>query len=651
MLSLQIINAISTDKTRPNYARWLERIEGDRVFLTDCTPPSWYDMLSEASLTCFRENIDFYHHAPLTAGGERRYEVGIWFCGLGHGGPLPDFIAATTEHMTHIRDLETGAEAGDSFCLLDPAYRAVFTGNLVKLAKTDPDLIMIDDDFRLAGHGPVTVGCACPRHMALFNQRAKADGIIDKDMTREELAAILFTGKPTAHRRVWLELQGDTLRDFARDLRSAVDAVNPKIRLGHCACLSTWDLDGVDSIELAGIFAGNTKPFLRLIGAPYWNAIHAFRVTGLGTVIDVERMEKAWCDRLAPDIELMSEGDTFPRPRFNTPASYLECYHQVLTADSFPDILKYMFDAGNEPDYETGYLRLHEQKAGLRRALTEAFADTEGAGIYVYEPMHKFAEADCTGFSGYGLFDRFVPASCNFGSRLGLPISFEKTKYTPVTLVFGESARAISAEELQGHLILDAAAAKILCARGIDVGIRSVEAMAKPQTEVIYEGKARVERCFPVDTDGRFYRLEASGEREILGQYDNGAPAVIACEHDGFTAVVYAFDMESISFDSTYMKNDRRRMQLLQVEAFDLPVILPEPRLYVLCRRNEKKTVVGIWNFSKDIGLPQDIRVAMPVLGDGTVEAIGETHVRHLGDAIALDDEIPPYCFCGFTVK
>ncbi len=40
MLSLQIINALSDHDTRAAYASWLERIEGDRVFLTDCTPPS-----------------------------------------------------------------------------------------------------------------------------------------------------------------------------------------------------------------------------------------------------------------------------------------------------------------------------------------------------------------------------------------------------------------------------------------------------------------------------------------------------------------------------------------------------------------------------------------------------------------------------------
>ncbi len=651
MLSLQIINAISTPDTRPAYAGWLERIEGDRVFLTDCTPPSWCDMLSEASLRTFRENIDFYHHAPLSDGGSKRYEVGIWFCGLGHGGDLPSFIAETTKDFARICDLETGAVAGDSFCPLDPAFRSVFAENLRKLATTRPDMIMIDDDLRLAGHGPVAVGCACPRHMALFNERAKKAGVITEDLTREQLAARLLTGKPTAHRRIWLDVQGDTLRDFARELRTVVDTVDPNIRLGHCACLSTWDLDGVSSIELARIFAGSTRPFLRLIGAPYWNAIHVFRVSGLGTVTDVIRMEKAWCDRYAPNIELMSEGDTFPRPRYNTPASYLECYHQVLTADGFPDILKYMFDAGHEPDYETGYLRLHEQKSDLRSALTEAFTGTEEAGIYVYEPMHKIAEADLSGLSGYGYFERFVPASANYGSRLGLPMAYRRTRYTPVTLVFGESARSIPTEELGGHLILDAVAASILCERGTDIGIRSVVPMERPQTEIIFEGDERKERCFPVDTKGRFFRLEASGESRMLGVYDNGAPAVLACAHGDATTVVYAFDMESISFDSAYMKNDRRRTQILEVAELEIPVLLPEARLYVLCRRNESKTVVGIWNFSKDIGLPQNIAVTKPKSGHSVVTPIGNTHVRYDGDTISLDDEIPPYCFGGFIVQ
>ncbi len=640
MLSLPIINALSTPTTRPDYLRWLKTVNADRVFLTLDGTVADPASVSDDTLALFAENVAFYRSCG--------FEVGIWINGLGHGGSLDPATANRTAHMTRIRDLETGAEIGDSFCPLDPAHRASYTANVARLASTHPDLIMVDDDLRLSGHGPVAIGCACERHIAAFNARAHAAGISDREVSREELAAVLFTGQPTPHRAIWMRLMGDTLRDFARDLRRTVDAVDPTIRLGHCAVLSTWGLDGVDSIELSRIFAGGTKPFLRLIGAAYWENVHAFRITNLGSVTDLIRMQTAWCRAYAPEIELMSEGDVYPRPRYNVPASYVEAYHQVLTADGLPDILKYMFDYGHEPDYETGYLRLHARKAPLRAAIAEAFADTEGAGVYVFEHMDKWPGADCTGLAGYECFDRFTPVSVNYTSCLGIPASYERTRYTPTTLVMGENAKYVPAEALQGNLILDAPAAAILLARGFAVGLASVEPMARPVTETL----STPARTFPVDTDGRFFRLTPQADAEILGVYDTGAPAVLACPLAGErTAVIYAFDMETVSFDAVYMKNDCRRRQVLDRLSDALPVDIPEPRLYVLCRRNEQKTVVGMWNFGRDIGLPQE-NIRVSAMGkESTVSPIGGGSVAICDGVVSYDEEIPPFCFGGFVVK
>ncbi len=640
MLSVPIINRLSTAKTRPDYLRWFETVGADRVFLATEGTNADLETNHDAAIAQFAENIEYYR--------ARGYETGIWINGLGHGGELSPEVYARTAHMTRIVDLDTGASVSDSFCPLDPGHRKNYTTNVRRLAGTHPDLIMVDDDLRLSGHGPVGAGCACPRHMALFNERARAAGLTDRDMTREELAASLLNGKPTPLRRIWLDLMGDTLRDFAADLRRTVDSVDPTIRLGHCAVLSTWDLDGVDSIELSRIFAGNTKPFLRLIGAAYWENVHAFRITNLGAVIDLVRMQIGWCRELAPEIELMSEGDVYPRPRFNVPATYLESYHQVLTADGLPDILKYMFDYGYEPDYETGYLRLHALKAPLREAMTEAFADTEAAGVYVFEAMQKLADADLTGYTGYDCFNRFTPVSVNFLSKLGIPSAWERTRYTPTTLVFGENARHIPAEALDANLILDAVAARILMERGIDLGLASAEPMATPATETL----GKPERCYPTDAGARYFRLTPQGSARALGTFDTGDAAVLACARpNGKTAVIYALDMETVSFDSTYMKNDVRRRQLLDLAELEIPVDIPEPRLYVLCRRNEQKTVVGIWNFHVDMGLPQSgIRVAGA--GEGsTIAPIGPTDVRLDGDTVTLAGEIPPFCFAGFAVK
>ena len=617
-------------------------MQAKRVFLALDNPFGKQPELDNI-LSALKENLSFYEHP---APGEEGLETAVWINGLGHGGPLAHDQNAITGHYTKLRGLSNAGEADDSFCPLDPEYRAMYIEYVTEIARAGASMIMIDDDLRMARHGAGVLCCACERHMALFNQRAKAAGLADHDYTRPELSEILFTGPAVPLRRIWLDLMGDTLRDFARDLRAAVDRVNPSVRLGHCACLSTWDEDGVDSIELSRIFAGNTRPFLRLIGAPYWNVSQNFGTTGLGSIVDLIRMQTAWCREIAPEIELMSEGDVYPRPRFNTPASYLESYHQALIADGLPEILKYMLDYSHEPEYELGYVRLHESKTTLRKQIAEAFADTKDAGIYVYEEMHKLADLDCTGLSEGDIFNRFVPAAVNFVSRMGLPAAFTQTEYTPTTLVFGENAKTIPESALQGNLILDAVAAQILNARGIDVGLRAAESMAKPASETLGEPKY----VYPVDTHGRFWRMETKDGAEAVSVYENGAPALYRYKRsNGTLALVYAFDMESVRFDSVYMKNFSRRDQLLRIAELGIPVCTEtQPGTYVICRRNAQKMAVGLWNFGQDILLSQD---NILIEGDySTVAPIGTADVNLSANRVSFANEIPPFCFGGFTV-
>jgi len=643
MLSVPIINRLSTAETRPQYLKLLRRVHAGRVFLAPENPFRSPEEV-EKTLSLLRENLEFYAYP---APGETGLETAVWIGGLGHGGALAHEQAAITGHYTKLRGLSNGGEAGDSFCPLDPEYRATYIGYVTKIARLGASMIMIDDDLRMARHGAGVLCCACERHMALFNDRAKAAGLADHKYTREELASILFTGPALPLRRVWLDLMGDTLRDFARDLRAAVDRVNPDIRLGHCACLSTWDEDGVDSIELSRIFAGNTRPFLRLIGAPYWNVAHNFGTTGLGSIVDLIRMQTAWCREIAPEIELMSEGDVYPRPRFTTPASYLESYHQALIADGLPEILKYMLDYSHEPSYELGYVRLHESKQELRAQIADAFSDTKDAGIYVYEEMHKLVNLDCTGLSESDIFNRFVPASVNFVSRLGLPAAYTRTEYTPATLIFGENAKTVPPSALEGHLILDAVAAQILTERGFDVGLLCAEPMPKPASETLGEKKY----VYPVDTVGRFWRMTLKDGVSAESLYNTGDPALYRYRRaNGKLALVYAFDMESVRFDSVYMRNYSRREQLLNIAELGIPVYAEsQPGMYVICRRSENKMAVGMWNFGQDILLAQDnIQLCD---GYSTVTPLGSGNVSLSEKHVSFQSEIPPFRFGGFTVE
>lgn len=641
MLSLPLINGQSTPETRPAFLHELRRAGVDRVFICPGNPFGNEEKLA-AEMALLTENINYYK--------ENGYEVGVWIGGLGHGGTLAHEHAKAAQDYTLLVGLASGGSSTDSFCPTDPAFYGMYKEYIRRLALAGAPMIMIDDDLRIALHGPVGLGCACRRHLAMFSERV-GDG---HAYTREELKEILFTGPATPLRKVWLDLMGDTLRDFARGLREVVDSVNPDIRLGHCACLPTWDIDGADSIELSRIFAGTTRPFLRLIGAPYWTDGRSFHTTGTGSIIDIERMQLAWCRETAPEIEVFTEGDVYTRPRYNVPSSYLEGFDQVLLSEGQADgILKYMIDYSQHPYYDTGYIDRHVYYSPLRDALAEAFHGKKTAGVYVYEVMHKLADLDCTGVSEGELIARFTPASVNFANAVSLPISFERNEYTDCALIFGENAKYADDDLLKMPLILDLTAARILAERGIDVGLREAVDVPAPSAEYFTDGGVTV----PVGTGRRFAKIITADGAESQNSFTaNGETCPMSYTYenaDGGRFLVYAFDAESAEPKSGLFRCYPHQKILFQAVAWmqGHPLaanVTKEPGLYVLCRKNGDELAVGIWNFWHDLGMPKTIEL------DGAyaeIRGIGNTRVTLAGDTVKMDTVIPPYGFAGFVVK
>ena len=640
MISIPLMNRLSTAETRPKYLAWLKRAGAGRVFVCPGNPFGDGEQL-EAIRRQLSENIAYYTENGL--------ETGVWINGFGHGGMLAHEVRARVGDYTRIRGLGNGGESDDSFCPLDGRFVSMYRAYVRMIAEAGAKMIMIDDDLRISMHGPVAIGCACPAHMAEFNRRAAGAGIADHEYTREELAGILFTGGPSPLRKIWLGLMGDTLRNFCAALREELDSVDPSVRLGHCACLSTWDTDGADSITLSKILAGSTRPFLRLIGAPYWNNGHPFGTTGLGSIVDLERMQFAWVREAAPEIELMSEGDVYPRPRYNTPSSYLEGYHQALTADGFPDILKYMLDYSYDTDYETGYVRRHELTKPLRDAIAEAFRDTEPAGVYVYEQMRKLADMDCAGIPEGTLSYRLMPAAANFADAVSLPISFVRSPYTKTAMIAGENAKYAPDEVCRMPLILDCAAARILTARGYDVGLAGCVPMGKPGPETFPDG-----RVMPVDTDGRFYQLTPAEGAVPDSFYPDGSPAAYRYERkeeNGGPVIVYAFDFDSVSFGSAMIRNYCRGEQLFRLASGIPAKVAKEPGAYVIARRSADRLAVGIWDFGPDTVCPEEIALDETY---SSLRPIGDVPGVSLrlspdGTRVLVSGAIPPYGFAGFV--
>lgn len=178
--------------------------------------------------------------------------------------------------------------------------------------------------------------------------------------------------------------------------------------------------------------------------------------------------------------------------------------------------------------------------------------------------------------------------------------------------------------------------------------------MDKPAAETFPEGLVTpTPTTLPVDTSGRFFRLTPKDGATVCSTYDTGAPAVTRyVRPNGAPVVVYAFGMETISYGSTMMKSYCRQAQLLSLLP-TLPVTIPkEPGAYVLARCSGDKLVVGIWNFGKDLLLPEEITLAGSY---HKITPIGDTDARLLSGAdkttVQLGNMVPPYTFAGFVAE
>ena len=119
-----------------------------------------------------------------------------------------------------------GNTSHGSPCPEDPVFRAEMAKMLRGWAGTKPDILWIDDDFRLHNHSTDGMFCYCPLHLKKFAQRA------GKDFSREEiLAAVLQPGAPSAFRNQWLDFLGDSMAEFAQWISDNVHAQSPETRV------------------------------------------------------------------------------------------------------------------------------------------------------------------------------------------------------------------------------------------------------------------------------------------------------------------------------------------------------------------------------------------------------------------------------------
>ena len=603
----------------------LQAFDADRIMLNFEDILDGHMILSNKEE--YQRNLDYMREACLFF-KQHGYEVGAWFWGLQFDEPF---------NYVKIKTIK-GKYAKHFACPTDKEFLEMFQNCLRDVARTGVDLILLNDDVRFGQWGGF--GCFCENHMEMICD------LLGERIEEERLVELIINGGKNKYREAFLNANKISLENYAIKMRQAVDDVNPNIRLGFCACMSSWDIDG-NAFQLAKLFAGNTKPILRLIGAPYWAKSKAWGNT-LQDVVELERMQASW--NTYPDIELIAEGDAYPRPRLNCAANYVEGFDTAIRASGELDgILKICVDYVANVGYEKGYLKKYIKNKPVYQAIEKHFSNKKHIGIRVYESMNKVSIMQFPNELGgkSDMEDVFFSSASRVLASNAISTVYEGTGITGIA--FGENAYALTEENLSKGLIIDALAAKILSDKGIDVGIEEFG----PGVSIKYQYFCDDDN-FIIANNYLAYDIKINPQCNIisLGANDLENPNIPFCYSyqncNGHKFLVFncnAKDSEKLLKHHANARIIANNTQWLSGEK--LPAFCyGNPNLYIQCKEDDEHLVIGIWNFFEDEVINPVILLSRKYQHAEFLCGVGKL----CGDQVCLDD-IPPYAFRGIVLN
>ncbi|MGN1093722.1 MAG: hypothetical protein ACI4SC_01935 [Candidatus Neoclostridium sp.] len=621
-ISVPVSNSTLARCGRDAVAAEIEKTGAKRIFLSI----DRYEADEESRIRVMRELEENCRYFK-----QKGYEVGAWLWTFWAHGKMP---------FTTLRTM-AGEDIDGFYCPSDRRFVEFATGYVADVAKCGVDVVLFDDDFRYGYYGTTRdcPACLCDGHIKMIEKT------LGESVTREKLYKLITSGGKNKYRSAYLKANGDAFRDFAKSMRRAVDKVNPAVRMGLCACMTSWDIDGTDLRELSTILAGKTQPIARLTGAPYW-AVHKDFGNDLGDVIELSRMESSWTR--GGGIEIMAEGDVFPRPRTKCPANLLEGFDTAIRASGCADgILKYVIDYYSSADYETGYVRMHERNKPVYEAIDRCFSDKKSVGVRVYESMRKVENSESVTAvnDAISMQEAFHSKAVRMLAHNAISATYEGEGVTGIC--FDESARDLPLEALKKGLIIDIAAAEILQKRGVDVGIESIGERLSAVTER-FTSDGNVVRA----DDAVIYDLKLKPGAQVLSEGQNEERSGVMTYRyenaDGNRFLVLCFNTrrqkEACFF--SYARSRQLADCVRWLGGCKLPAYsFGNPHLYMQSKKGESGMAVGLWNFCVDPMLKPIVELDGEYDVIEFINCVGELK----GDKVFLG-EIAPYGLAAFTV-
>ncbi len=644
-ISVPIMSRIVNDETREATLEQIRQSGAFRVWLADSQDVLFKGTESE-TYRLLKKNIEFFKEAG--------YEVGVWINSYGFGGPLAGEkggVEDRAKNWTRITSIAQDSEPKENaaFCPEDPDFVDAFCQQIRDIAVLKPDLIMLDDDLCFSVRPGI--GCFCPRHMKLLEEKLK-----QPLNNRKRLGEMIFTYGNNHYRAAWLSVMRDSHKKFCTAARAALDEVDPTIRMGFCAGYTSWDVEGADAITLTKILAGETKPFLRFTSAPYWVTIGRNRFPGmkLNMVIEHARQQEAWCRETG--IEVFNENDTYPRPRYHVPASYAECFDLALRASGGMGSLKYLIDYCSTPEYETGYLKHHKRNEPMYHWIADHFADKTAAGVQIYRPMRTIRHAilpdtfDCTYAAEKDIMRRVFAPDIAMLTQLSIPVCYEEPKTAPeYASAFADDARYIPDDKFPKNLIIDVPAAKILMDRGVDVGLRSFK-KADGQAREIFDlpggRKQTINITYPKlfrpgYLGSGFYSCQVDPAAQIQSHYDSGLPASYVYDNGTTRFLVLLANVDTLGQSCSYCASYARQQQILEFLNHAYPAIRHEPDIYTLFKYNKTEDTAAVLfgNLGEDLLFDFDIHLNKPCSNVNICGAYGQ--LSSDGMVVHITSDVP----------
>ncbi len=557
------------------------------------------------------------------------FEVGAWRWTLMH------------EDSKYIHMVSpTGKISSEAVCPSDENFIKMAGDYIKDIAGCGVDMIMYDDDFRY-GFIDCGMGCVCKNHIKYM------EDILGEEISTEGMFEKLMLSGPNKYRSAWLKSKRHYLLNFAKEMRKSLDEVNPNIRLGVCSCMSVWDIDGVTTLEIARTLAGNTKPFMRFIGAPYWAVNRILGNSRLQETIEIERMVSSWCDDT--ETEYFCEGDVYPRPRHNCPASYLEGFDIAMRASGISDgILKYVMDYTSGEKYETGYVKRHIANKETYNKVSKYFSDKKAVGVRVYESMKKFENMDLPKFitTDNEVLRTFYSPAAKMLAACSVPTVYEGEGVCGIA--FGENIKYVPQKAFSKGMIIDARAAELLMEKGIDVGIERKNDEVAVDVEY-FEG----DREYVSVQGAKAYRMELKNGAQIQSYFEVGEEKIPASyvykNNDNQSFLVFTFDgyFAQECLYRQYARASQLHKAVTLLSGKNLPAYTyGNPDVYVMCKKGDGKLAVGVWNFFADSIETPEVIVDKEYKNIEFISCTGKLD----GNKVLLS-RMEPFSFAGFEVK